>query len=238
MSRFVSAGTDEQPTERDEAWQKAQQQIEATKQPKLRPGEQEGGKSLYETLQANKAAKQDAFEEAARLRNQFQSLDEDDVEFLESVRESSRTKDEEVKRQTREQLEAFRKQQESAEMAARGQDVSGEASEGVAQSWSIAPRKRKKGYEVVGGVKLRKTSSAEKTVSPTSTVAEEAAAKVRGEDGLESEQANDEVGSAKVVDGAVRATVPASRSSVSSMRAVGPAKPALGLAAYSSDEDE
>ena len=54
MSRFVSAGTDEAPTERDEAWKRAQQQIDATKQPKLRPGEQEGGKSLYETLQANK----------------------------------------------------------------------------------------------------------------------------------------------------------------------------------------
>jgi hypothetical protein len=55
MSRFVSAGsTDDQPSERDEAWAKAQQQIESTKQSKLRPGEQEGGKSLYETLQANK----------------------------------------------------------------------------------------------------------------------------------------------------------------------------------------
>lgn len=63
MSRFVSAGTDEDPpataptTERDEAWVKAQQQIEAARQQtqqKPRPGEQEGGKSLYETLQANK----------------------------------------------------------------------------------------------------------------------------------------------------------------------------------------
>ena len=54
MSRFVSAGTDEEPTERDEAWLKAQQEIEANRQPKARPGEQEGGKSLYETLQANK----------------------------------------------------------------------------------------------------------------------------------------------------------------------------------------
>ena len=34
MSRFVSAGTDEEPTERDEAWQKAQDEIEATRQQK------------------------------------------------------------------------------------------------------------------------------------------------------------------------------------------------------------
>ena len=56
MSRFVSGGTSDEPTERDEAWLKAQQEIEAkrlqAKQAKL--GEQEGGKSLYETLQANK----------------------------------------------------------------------------------------------------------------------------------------------------------------------------------------
>ena len=63
MSRFVSAGTAEDEaaapgSERDEAWEKAQQQIEAARSAtgaqKPRPGEQEGGKSLYETLQANK----------------------------------------------------------------------------------------------------------------------------------------------------------------------------------------
>lgn len=64
MSRFVSAGINENEaaasstTERDEAWSKAQQQIDATRQQtsaeKPRTGEQEGGKSLYETLQANK----------------------------------------------------------------------------------------------------------------------------------------------------------------------------------------
>jgi len=53
-SRFVSAGSNEEPTERDEAWEKAQKMIEATRQPKPRVGEQEGGKSLFETLEANK----------------------------------------------------------------------------------------------------------------------------------------------------------------------------------------
>lgn len=56
-SRFVSGGTNEEPTERDEAWLAAQKEIDAKRlqeKEKLRPGEQEGGKSLYETLQANK----------------------------------------------------------------------------------------------------------------------------------------------------------------------------------------
>lgn len=54
MSRFVSGGSNEEPTERDEAWLKAQKDIEAKGQQKVEIGKQDGGKSLYETLQANK----------------------------------------------------------------------------------------------------------------------------------------------------------------------------------------
>ena len=56
MSRFVSGGTIDQPKERDEAWLKAQQEIEAKQLQKAeeQKGLQEGGKTLYETLQANK----------------------------------------------------------------------------------------------------------------------------------------------------------------------------------------
>lgn len=54
MSRFISGGTTDEPTERDEAWLKAQQGIEARHREKVEAGRQEGGKSLFETLQANK----------------------------------------------------------------------------------------------------------------------------------------------------------------------------------------
>ena len=55
MSRFISAGTDEEvPTERDEAWRKAQQELEAKKVQKAEADKQDGSKSLYETLQNNK----------------------------------------------------------------------------------------------------------------------------------------------------------------------------------------
>lgn len=54
MSRFVSGGTDEQPLQRDEAWLKAQQELDAAALARQDAGKQEGGKSLYETLQANK----------------------------------------------------------------------------------------------------------------------------------------------------------------------------------------
>ncbi|KAK0619983.1 NEFA-interacting nuclear protein NIP30, partial [Immersiella caudata] len=47
-------------------------------------------KSLYEVLQANKAAKQSAFEEANKIKNQFRALDDDEIDFLEGVREKKR----------------------------------------------------------------------------------------------------------------------------------------------------
>lgn len=54
MSRFVSGGTNEEPTERDEAWIAAQAEIEARRAEKAAQAQQNDGKSLYETLQANK----------------------------------------------------------------------------------------------------------------------------------------------------------------------------------------
>ena len=56
MSKFVSAGTNEEPIERDEAWLKAQQDIEAKRQRDAELQRQDGGKSLFEVLQANKGA--------------------------------------------------------------------------------------------------------------------------------------------------------------------------------------
>ena len=55
MSRFVSAGTDADSRPRDDVWLKAQLEVESQRKPKpSEDGKQEGGKSLYEVLQANK----------------------------------------------------------------------------------------------------------------------------------------------------------------------------------------
>ena len=53
-SGFVSAGTSDNPIERDDEWLKAQQEIEAKRRRTEEEGRQEGGKSLYEVLQNNK----------------------------------------------------------------------------------------------------------------------------------------------------------------------------------------
>ena len=53
-SGFVSGGTSDQPIERDDEWLKVQQELEATRRRKEEESRQEGGKTLYDVLQANK----------------------------------------------------------------------------------------------------------------------------------------------------------------------------------------
>ena len=51
MSRFVAAGSTDEPTVQDEAWADAQKKIDSVRQKKPEQGQVS---SLYETLQANK----------------------------------------------------------------------------------------------------------------------------------------------------------------------------------------
>ena len=118
------------------------------------------------------AAKQDAFEESIRLKNQFRSLDEDEVEFLDSVLESTRAKEAEVKKDTREQLEMFRRQREEADKAVLDQGEGGLATALVDdEQWGTTAKKRKRPREPEGfkGLKLRKSSSAGEPIEHSKT---------------------------------------------------------------------
>lgn len=160
MSRFVSGGTVDEPVQRDDAWVKAQQAIEAKHREKEEQKQQNGGKSLFETLEANKAAKQEAFEEATRLGNQFRALHDDEIEFLDSVLESTRAKEAAVRKETFDQLNEFRQRQELKERSERGEKTEEPGQE--QGSWTVGAKKRKrtKNAPAIAGVKLRKTSSA------------------------------------------------------------------------------
>lgn len=54
-SGFVSAGTNEEPVERDDEWLKAQHELEEERRRKEEIGKQTDGKSLYEVLEQNKS---------------------------------------------------------------------------------------------------------------------------------------------------------------------------------------
>ncbi|KAJ5366589.1 hypothetical protein N7541_000530 [Penicillium brevicompactum] len=160
-SGFVSAGTNEQPIERDDEWLKAQQELEEERRRKAEIGKQDEGKSLFEVLERNKMAKQEAFEEKSRLRNQFRSLDEDEVDFLDSVMESTRAQEAAVKKDTADQLEAFRRQREKAEKVLQDSPL-GEEDE----DWT-APRKRRREKQNSLFPKKRKASATNPTGKDT-----------------------------------------------------------------------
>ncbi|KXG45603.1 uncharacterized protein PGRI_033700 [Penicillium griseofulvum] len=142
-SGFVSAGTNDQPIERDDEWLRAEKELEEERRRKAEIGKQDGGKSLFEVLERNKMAKQEAFEEKSRLRNQFRSLDEDEVEFLDSILESTRAQEAAVKKETAEQLEAFRRQREKAQKALL-ESTSSDGPSVKGEDWAALARKRRR----------------------------------------------------------------------------------------------
>ncbi|KAH7095485.1 N-terminal domain of NEFA-interacting nuclear protein NIP30-domain-containing protein [Paraphoma chrysanthemicola] len=158
-SGFVSGGTVDQPTERDDEWRKAQAELEAARKAKADLAAQHDGKSLFEILQANKDKKQAEFEERARYKLHV-SLNDDEADYLDAIEEKKRKEEASVRKDTREQLDAFRRQQEEAERKALEEDGTDAPKEGDVQ-WVAPGRKRKKGPEtsLLKGVKLRKGSS-------------------------------------------------------------------------------
>lgn len=160
------------------------------------------------------------------MKNQFRSLDEDEIDFLDSVLESSRSKEAEVKKETREQLDAFRRQREEAEKAARDDETVDAPP--ATEVWSVGPRKRKKGRETegVGGLKLRITSTADNAgkagASPQPMIAQP------------TQTATNPATEPRKTDSVKGAVQTVSQKSVAKPQST----PVLGLAAYSSDEDD
>jgi len=63
---------------------------------------------LAEKLAANRAAKQEEWEEKTKLANQFRALEEDEIMFLDSVRERQELEERERKEREGEELKTFR----------------------------------------------------------------------------------------------------------------------------------
>lgn len=158
-SGFVSGGTVDNPTERDDEWRKAQAELEAARKAKADLAAQHNGKSLFEVLQENKDKKQAEFEEKARYKLQV-SLNDDEADYLDAIEEKKRKHEAEVRKDTREQLEIFRRQQEEAERKALEDESADGPKDGEVQ-WVAPGRKRKKGPDtsLLKGVKLKKSSS-------------------------------------------------------------------------------
>jgi hypothetical protein len=158
-SGFVSGGTVDNPTERDDEWRQAQAELEAARKAKADLAAQHDGKSLFEVLQANKDKKQAEFEERARYKLHV-SLNDEEADYLISLEEKKRKEEASIRKDTQERLEAFRRQQEEeASKALEENDAIAPSEEQV--QWTAPGRKRKKGPEtsLLKGVKLRKANS-------------------------------------------------------------------------------
>lgn len=185
------------------------------------------------------AAKQEAFEESIRLKNQFRSLDEDEVEFLDSLLESTRAKEAALKQETAEQLEKFHRQRQEAEKKAaiNDEDANGAAGAGSpaeGEQWTIPGRKRRraKEKEAFPGVKLRKASSS--ADAKTQSL-------VEGASKFKSPSADFSKGSAEVNTPTVENKEESKeKSGLASKQAAKapPAAPSMGLVAYGSDSDD
>ncbi|GJJ09517.1 hypothetical protein Clacol_003740 [Clathrus columnatus] len=119
-SRFVSQTEIEEITKRrEEQWKAAYARL--GQEPPERPQEEAyDGRSLAEKLAANKAAQQEEWEQKMKLSNQFRSLEEDEILFLDSVRVRQLEEERKRKKEDGEELKNFREA-----VAARNQEVSG-----------------------------------------------------------------------------------------------------------------
>lgn len=158
------------------------------------------------------------------MTNQFRSLDEDEIEFLDSVQEKARAKELAERRATKEGLEEFRKQQEEAERAAKEQDgaVSPPA---VTESWAVGPRKRKKGKEkdAIEGLKIRRTSTGDQAK--------------RTEDTQKSQTSKAEDQSEDAPSGSTKPLMEEKSEAKPPLASPPPPAAGLGLGAYSSDDE-
>jgi hypothetical protein len=178
-------------------------------------------------------------------------LDEDEVEFLDSVLESTRSQEATIKKETNEQLALFHRQRQEAEQAlldtSKGGDANaaGAASPTEEEHWATTNRKRRRAKEkdAFRGVKLRKASSSgvdrsssqdtkpSDTDKPRETAAAEVSPSTRKPSGTEKPPTPSTKG-----QGSDSANSPSVTSEVKKSPIVA-APSGLGLGAYSSDED-
>ena len=201
-------------------------------------------------IASDAAAKEDAFQESIKLKNQFRNLDEDEVEFLDSVLESTRAKEQAVKKETLEQLDLFRRQQEEAEKALLDEGI--KASDAAASptgpssdtQWALNAKKRKRAKEDKGlkGFKIRRSSSTAEepsSLSDKQSTTDQPPSQKDTKDLINSDT--------KEKTKSVQAALPRSKTadekaaSAPVPKVSSPARPSalsgLGLADYSSDED-
>ncbi|KAF8912773.1 NEFA-interacting nuclear protein NIP30 [Gymnopilus junonius] len=110
-SRFVTQDeVDTAKQRREEQWKAAYaRRVSLGQEPP--PQQQEevyDGRSLAEKLAANRIAKQEEWEEKTKLANQFRALEEDEIMFLDSIRERQEEEERQRKEKDGEEVKNFK----------------------------------------------------------------------------------------------------------------------------------
>ena len=178
------------------------------------------------------------------MKNQFRTLDDDEIEFLDSVLESTRAKEQALKKETAEQLNQFREQQEKADRAfALNTHVTfGDIDEGSPtrmedSPWTVGARKRKRVKDKDGSkvVKVRRSSSVNEVASGES----QSPASLLPQDKLSMGEKQVDTVSRKPSNSATEQEPhqkPAPTTALKKSPKL-PSRPNLGLGDYSSDDD-
>ncbi|RSL38680.1 hypothetical protein CEP53_014667 [Fusarium sp. AF-6] len=199
----ASAASTEQPlydSAKNKEWEAVQKELDAER----RRREEQRVKAA-----TGEAAKQAAFEEQTKLRNQFRALDDDEIEFLDEIRANKRAEEERVRMETEEGLKAFRERQKG-DAGEKPQDEP--AAEGEGESWGVGRKRKRVKERDVKGLR-RKVSTAE-------------------EDDKDEEPAKQR--ETEVKKHSEEAKVPESKAETSTKP---PEKKGLGLVGYGSDSD-
>ncbi|KZT51731.1 hypothetical protein CALCODRAFT_521206 [Calocera cornea HHB12733] len=107
-SRFVSQTELEQAkATREEQWRAAYARL-GQEPPPQRAEDVGDGRSLYERLQTNKAAKEEQWQEQHKLSKQFRALEEDEILFLRQAAAARDAEEAARKRAERQEVEGFR----------------------------------------------------------------------------------------------------------------------------------
>ncbi|THH02155.1 hypothetical protein EW026_g694 [Hermanssonia centrifuga] len=172
-SRFITQSELETAkARRDEQWKAAYARL--GQEPPPQPVEDVfDGRSLAEKLAANKAAKQEEWEERNKLGNQFRALEEDEVLFLDSVLEKQREEERIRKEMDGEELKNFRQAVAARENAAKPPPIVSEVlptapskTKPTTVTSTIAKKDTKKALK---GVLVKKKSKPSAAASPTKT---------------------------------------------------------------------
>ncbi|KAJ7038074.1 N-terminal domain of NEFA-interacting nuclear protein NIP30-domain-containing protein [Mycena alexandri] len=164
-SRFVSQDdVDTAKQRRDEQWKAAYARL-GMEPPPQQQEDFSDGRSLAEKLAANKIAKQEEWEEKTKLANQFRALEEDEIMFLDSVRERQEEEERQRKEKDGEEVQNFKEAVAARNNVVNNPPPMAPKPAAVAPSKPPAAPARKKGP--LKGVVVKKKAKPAAAAAPT-----------------------------------------------------------------------